>query len=399
METKSLTSLLATRVAPSAFLQPLIGESVSTARDLGLKLVNDARDHGLDLKGYLQLKVDPTLETENARKFEGLDGYEATLAFLNLPIKNDLSNGVVLQAAAETFQTFPGTRALFPQVVDDVVRWAYRQDQIEKIDPILANSRTVNGTELLSTVIDDTEGGTQVAAEIAEGSRIPVKAIRSSEHSVRFYKHGLGYRTTYEFNRRVSLDILTPYAQRALRELDRSKLKRAVGLLVNGDSVYSAAPSVDQSSFNAQTDANATNGKLSYQHVLAWLVSRAQAGVPIDTVVGNWDSYFQWQKLFAIPTANSGPSQADISGKFGFQLNGTPLLSGSVKFAVSSDAPANKLIGFSKGDTLEELVEAGSLINESERAMQNQTITYYRTENSGFRLVFGDTRSIFNYNA
>jgi hypothetical protein len=168
---------------------------------------------------------------------------------------------------------------------------------------------------------------------------------------------------------------------------------------VNGDTVYGAAPVVNQSSYNASADANSTNGKLSYQHVLAWLVARAQAGVPVDTVIGNWDTYFQWMKMFAVPTANFGPAQSEIMRKAGFDISPTPLVGGPIKFAVSSDAPALKLIGISKGDTLEELVEAGSLISQAETAMSNQTITYYRTENSGYRLVFGDTRSIFNYNA
>lgn len=400
MTARLISELLKERVAPAALLSAFTNDSGTASQDAGLKLIREAKSFDLDIKDYLQLKVDPKLApAEEAMRFDGLNGYEASLAFLNLPVKNDLANGVVLQAAAETFQTFPGTRALFPQVIDDVVRWKYRQDNIEQIAPILANSRTISGTELLSTVVEDSETTDQIAAEIAEGSRIPVKSIRTSEHSVKIWKHGLGYRTTYEFNRRVAIDILTPYANRGLRELERSKLKRAVGLLVNGDSVYAAAPVVAQSSFNASLDANTTNGKLSYQAVLAWLVSRAQLGTPIDTVIGNWDSYFQWMKLFSIPILGAGPTGADLLSKGGFNVASQPLVGGPIKFAVSSDAPAGKLIGISKGDTLEELVEAGSLIAQSEQSMANQTITYYRTENSGYRLVFGDTRSILNYAA
>jgi hypothetical protein len=56
-------------------------------------------------------------------------------------------------------------------------------------------------------------------------------------------------------------------------------------------------------------------------------------------------------------------------------------------------------MGLSRGDTLEELVEAGSNIDESERAIQNQSITYVKSENAGYKLAFGDTRSIYNYGA
>lgn len=398
--TKPLTDLLKERVAPAALLSDLSGSSQTNSIEAGKSILRAAQEYGLDIRDYLMLKVDSRAgKPEESARFDGLNGYEASLAFLNLPVRQDFAQGIVLQAAADTFQTFPGTRALFPQVIDDMVKWSYRQDQLEQIAPILGNSRTISGTELLSTVVNDSESSDQIAVEIAEGSRIPVKSIRTSEYSVKIFKHGMGYRTTYEFQRRASIDIITPYAARAMRELERSKLKRAVGLLVNGDSVYGAAPVVSQSSYNAALDANTVNGKLSYQAVLAWLVARAQAGVPIDTVVGNWDAYFQWTKMFSIPTIAAGPTGAELLAKGGFDIAAKPLLGGPVNFAVSSDAPASKLVGFSKGDTLEELVEANSQIEESERAMSNQTITYYKTENSGYRLVFGDTRSILNYNA
>lgn len=399
MAKRNLTELLTEREAPN-FVLGLKADSETAQKDFAMKLIRDAESFGLGLKDYLTLKIDThKAALEDESRFKDLNGYQASLSVLNLPVRNDLAGGVVLQAAAETFQTFPGTRALFPLVIDDVVRWAYRQDQFEKIDPIISQSRTITGTELLSTVVDDSEITDQIAAEIAEGSRVPVKAIRTHEQSVKIWKHGLAYRTTYEFNRRVSIDLLTPYANRALRELERSKLKRAVGLLVNGDSVFAASPVVNQSSFNTPVGTASTNGLLSYQHLLAWLVSRAQVGTPIDTVVGNWDAYFQWTKMFTIPTVAAGPTGAELLAKAGFTAPASTLLSGPVNFAVASDAPAGKLVGLSKGDTLEELVEAGSLISESEKSIQNQTITYVRTENSGFRLVFGDTRSIFNYGA
>jgi hypothetical protein len=74
-------------------------------------------------------------------------------------------------------------------------------------------------------------------------------------------------------------------------------------------------------------------------------------------------------------------------------------VNGVINFALSSTAAATTLIGYSKGDTVEELIEAGSLISESETAIQNQSVTYVRTENTGYRLPFADTRSIFNFGA
>lgn len=393
---RPLSELSNARKSPHGLLSALKNTVDRSSMDAGLTLLKESRSFELSLRDYLTLAIDPRIvpEAEQPRRYEGLDGYEAALAYLNLPLRNDFKGGVVLEAASETFQTFPGTRALFPEVIDDMVRWSYRQDQLEQIAPILANSRTIQGTEVLTTVVNDDEGNTQIAAEIAEGSRIPVKSIRTSQQTVGIFKHGLGYRTTYEFQRRVRLDIMTPYANRAQREMERSKLKHATGLLVNGDTIYAAAPVVTQSSFGAGASA----GAIYWPNLLAWLVSRAQLGVPIDTVVGNWDAYLQWLKLFAVPQTGNGPTGGESLSASGFQIQKLPI-SGNINFAISSAAPALKLIGMSRGDTLEELIEANSLIDEAERAMANQTITYYRTLNSGYRLAFGDTRSIYNFNA
>lgn len=381
---------------------PAIGEVAkalkadgSAGKEAGLKLAQDAASFGLNIKDYIILAG----SKQSDKSKDGLNAYEKLLAELNLPIRNDYERGVYMQAASETFTTYPGTRALFPQVIDDVLRWANRQDLVETTAPIIANSRTISGAELLSTVVDD-DSAERDTFMVAEGGRIPVRSIKTSEKTVKIYKHGSGIRTTYEFNRRASLDLLIPYANRIARELEISKVKVATYILINGDGAYGAATEIDQSSYNTPTGVTATAGKISWPHLLKWLVVRAQAGAPIDTVLMNWDGFFQWMMIFGTQGSSAGSTAAESLSKVGVNL---ALMPASIKAAfaitpaISSTVPANKLIGFSKGDTLEELVEAGSNIQETERAIQNQTVTVYKTENTGYRLVYGDTRSIFDF--
>lgn len=369
----------------------------NTGADFGLKLAKEAENFGLGVRDYLLIAG----ATQTDHSGEGLNVYEKLLVELNLPIRNDFERGVYLQAASDTFATYSGTRALFPEVIDDVVRWANRQDQLEQVAPMLANSRTINGVEMLSTVVND-DSADRDTYMIAEGANIPVRTIRTSEQRVKIYKHGYAIRSTYEFNRRASVDMLVPYANRIARDLEISKVKVATTILINGDGAYGAAPVVNQSSYNTITGVNATNGKISWQHILAWLVARAQAGTPIDTVVMNWDGYFQWLMMFTTQQANAGVTTAEALQKAGVTISQSPALINlalKIQPVLSSSCPANKLIGYSKGDTLEELIEANSNIQETERAIRNQTVTVVKTENTGYRLVFGDTRSIFNYNA
>lgn len=382
-----------------AALKPEDKNGASSLR-AGENLVRSAKEARLSLPDYLRLAIDPN---QGEFKGLGLDGYECALAYLDLPIKDDFSQGILLQAAAETFNTYPGTRALFPAVVDNVLQWKYRQDQIENVAAIVSQSRTINGIEMVTTVVDDKADDYQQTGVIVEGAEIPVRSLRTTEKSVKFYKFGGGIEFTYEFERRASLDLITPYAARMQREVEIGQTAIATSLLLNGDGVSGAAPNVNATDLAATfpTDGQPVpkTGRMNWEIILKWLVNRAQAGVPVDTVVGNWDMYLEWLRMFATPTVNAGISQLEILQKAGVQTAiDNPRLPMNIKFALSSTAPANKLIGFIKAETLEELVENGSDIEESTRAITNQRVRYVKTTNRGYRLIFGDTRSVLTLN-
>lgn len=391
------------RLAPEALLAGLKDKSQTASAEAGLALVAEAKEYGLSLRDYLRIAVNPNLSENRAQFASGdtlLNGYEATLAYLNLPVKDDLDAGIMLQAAADTFQMFPGARALFPEVVDDMVQWKYRQLNFETTEGLVAQSRTISNNEMLTTVVQDTKADYEEGvAAVAEGGQVPIHSIKTSEKRAKFYKFGNGYKTTYEFQRRASLDILTPYALRTQRQINIGKTGVATLTLINGDGVNGAAPVVNASSYSTSAGATAVAGKLSWRHLVAWFIDRAKAGVPIDTIVGNWDMYIQWLLMFSVPTTNNSQTDAENLAKAGFQVGGIPMLDGTVNFKLSSAAPANKLIGYSRGDTLEELVEAGSQISESEKSIRTQETVYVNTETSGYRLIFDDTRSILNLDA
>lgn len=371
--------------------------SAHDSREAATKLIAQAREAGLGLRNYLTLAVDPRLGDHSALNMAaGLNGYEAALNFLNLPHHNDLEQGVLLQAASDTFQTFPGTRALFPEVIDDMLRWKDRQDTFESTEHLVGQRRTIAGTEMISTVVEDdsAERGTFIVPELAN---IPVRTIRTSQTAVEMFKHGSAYRTSYEFNRRASLDILTPFAARVQRQLEISKVSAAVAVMINGDGVHAAAPTANLSTYGADF----TNGKTlkdNYRALAKFLMSRARSGNPVDTLVGNFDTYVELMFMF-MPTLAAGKSEVESlvgAGAPGLQL---PIMGGAVKFAIASAMPDNRLLAYSKSETLEELIEAGASISENERSITNQALTYVRSEVTGYKLAFGDTRTLLVTNA
>lgn len=253
---------------------------------------------------------------------------------------------------------------------------------------------------MITQVVDDKEADYQQTGVIAEGSNVPVRSLRASEKAVKFYKFGGGIEFTYEFERRASIDIVTPYAARQNREVEMGKVAMATAMLINGDGVHAAAQTVTATTLAAEMPSSPTvvAGRINWEVFLKWAVDRAKAGVPIDTVVGNYDLYLEWLRMFATPTQYDGPSQLETLGRAGVDFaNSNPRFRlPQINFALSSTAPAGKLLGFVKNETVEELAENGSDIEESIRSIGNQKVKYVKTTNRGYKLNFGDTRSILD---
>lgn len=390
------------RGSVDAVLGGINSDDAQVSTNAGLKLAAEAREYGLGLRDYLTLAIDPSQGSADNKSMyltqSGyLNGYEAATMFLNLPTRNNFEQGIVLQAASDTFNMRPGARGLFPAIVDDMLKWTHRQDRLEKTEGLIAQSRTITGNELVSQVVDD-DSAQLAAFTVPELANIPVQTITTSETAVKMYKHGSAIRTSYEFNRRASLDLLTPYAARINRGLEISKVAAATSLLRNGDGVNGAAEAMAISSFDADLTGTKTL-KDNYIPFMKFLVKRAAAGRPIDTIVGNLEAYIELFLMFTPNTSSTTSTSEHLQNKgaptIGLYL---PVMKG-VKFELSSTMPNGKLLCYSQEDTLEELVEANSQIAESEQAIKNQSVTYVRTENTGYRLIFGDTRTELNFTA
>jgi hypothetical protein len=377
-------------------LKDLRAASNQTSAEAGMNLTREAKDFGLTLREFLTFAIDPLQgDSAPAHAAAKMSGYEAALSYLVLPTRDDLSGGVMLQAASDTFQTFPGTRALFPEVVDDMLRWNARQDGLETLAPLISQSRNIAGNEMISTVVLD-ETNERGSFTVPELANIPVRTIRLSETAVKMYKHGSAIRTSYEFNRRARLDVLTPYAARVAREKELSKVRAATLLALNGDGVNAAATVETITSHGGTVN----NLSANYKALAKFLMKMAKDGVPADVVVGNYDMFVELMFMFS-QTLPSGVSQAEkIASVGGPVVNlSLPIMNNSLTFALSSQMPAGRLLAYNRGETMEELVETGSSIAESQTAILNQSITYVRSEVSGFRLTYGDTRRVLDTTA
>lgn len=389
---RSVTEIKKRKV--SEICNPLLSDSDVESGAAAERLVKEANSYGLPLDKFLDLAVDLSEGEEKAayKNGEGLSGFEQVMLKMNLPMRNNYRDQVTLAQASDTFATKPGSRILFPYTIDNVLRWNNNLDQMEKVEDIISGSRTANGNELIRIVAED-DANSRKSFRLGEGAAVPVRKVRYSEKAVTFYKHGSGIEYTYEFERRAAIDIITPFAARVQRDLELSKLRSATEIMINGDGVNAAATALDQ----ATLDSAATDGKISYDGLLAALATAIKAYHPIDTIAGDIDAYMQLAKLLGTAAVSSAYAVDQQAAKGGPQFLALRNIFSPVQFVLDSAVPSGKLLMFNRPDTLEELVEANSRVAEEDRNVRSQTISYFRTENVGYSLIYPDCRYVYTY--
>lgn len=372
----------------------LLSESDQEGLFFAEKLQKEAASYGLALDNFLDLAVDLN-EGESAALYNGgngLSGFEQVMLKMNLPMKNNFKDQVTLSQASDTFASKPASRILFPYAIDNVLRWNNNLEQMEKVSDLLSGSRTSNGNELIRIVAEDDENARKTF-RVGEGAAIPVRKVRYSEKAVTFFKHGSGIEYTYEFERRAALDIITPFAARVARDLEISKMNAATKIMINGDGVNGAAVATNQSTL----DSAATKGKISYDGLLAQLAVAIKNHHPITTIAGNIDAYLQLAKLFGTPAMSSAYMVDQMAAKGGAQFMSLNNIFNPVNFVLDSAVPDGKLLMFNRPDTMEELVEANSRVAEEEKHIRSQVVTYVRSENTGYALIYPDCRYVYDY--
>lgn len=365
----------------------------SVSKNAAFKLLSEARSYGLSVKQYLIAACAPSEEDKLKKQNDQMNGYEQTLVAMNIPVKPNLEGGIDLRAASETFGTKTGTRILFPDVLMDIVRWTTGQDTIVNTAAIVAQTRTIQGVSAIMLDLVDPGDDSISMFQIAEGAEIPLRKISTSERTVKMYKVGHGYEFTYEFARRANIDILTPYVNRINRQFEIDKVKYVTAILVNGDGVAGGI------TVDAETSYGGTNGALDWKSLFNWLVSRAAAGYPIDTLIGNYSTYGDFIGLFT-PTVNTNniPQSMEKVGGPVLAPN-LSFMNYKINFAISNTVAANTLVGIIKPETIEELNEAGSDIQESDRLITQQKVQFVRTTTVGYNLVTPQARRGFSYSA
>lgn len=382
-----------------------IKQRLST-REGAIAMHTEAKQQGVPFSRYLEM-VDPS--EENSR----LDAFQRQLKLHNIYTRSVPEAGI-WASEGERFLESPGGRALFAEFFarewrkvsyansqeraillssDSVVgsfdrpyadaagpRWNNQFAPPIPLSEIVAFTTPITGVDYRSLYMTYDEDAVRLY-RVGESAEIPMATLTQSSRAITLRKYGRGLRTSYEQLRRMRVDRIAWWIRWVALQSEIDKVAAALSTIINGDgNANTGATEINQSTL----DSSATPGELS---TLGWLKWRMQWAPPytLTTVLGQVDEVVQVIML-NMGTANV-PLEGRRLGGIGNTLTPINTTADGVRYGWTDDAPDGKLVGFDRRNALEQVVEIGSNISETENFITNQTQVITMTETNGFAII------------
>ena len=348
--------------------------------------IEAAATEGVSLSTYLNNKYANIVE-----KFNGeLDAFDIALLSKGIIVKDNMEFGIQSSSMMKFFTT-DENKFLFPEFVIRQLRQISGMPSI--INDLVASTRVINGDAAKQVVLDlsGTPAGQKnkqalKKRRIAEGANIPVATLKLGEIAIKIYKYGIGVKATYEVLRRTTVDMFRKQMELVSLQAGYDEVGAVVDVILNGDGNTNPAVVYRATELNE----NATEGKLDEVTLVKFLVK--QAPFNYDTIVVDEEIYTQICTVLLDKNLTNA-----INPKVGFEfpqglLNNLRVIY-SEDLGLTSDGK-HQIIGLAKNYAIEKTVEAGSMINEVSKTIENQTQLAVMTENAGFNKIDSRASSV-----
>jgi len=413
-------------------------ETVTTLRNGGGgRLHREAYERGINLSQLLE-NMDPTVDREADDR--DLDAFERLVRATDLVLNPVDELGLRASSWQECLET-PERRSLMPEFFARVWRRAGRLDygsmqavmagqqssgtramllsgdvapgalvnpwaddatlRAKRLVPPIPLARIVARTTAIDTdayrslyITDDFGTDAYRFKRIAEGTEIPATTLVTGEHTLRLYKFGRALRATYEQLRRQRIDRIAFIIARMAIQAEVDKVTIVLNTVINGDgNANTAATTIALTAL----DSAAVAGTLTLRAWLTFKLRFALTYIP-DIILAQELPIMQ---LLTLPLSTGNTTSYGLmpGNAFGSVRPINDMLSGSLEYGVTADAPALKIVAFESGLAVERVTEIGGNVSEVERFINNQTQLLTITEVEGYGIIDANSSRILNINA
>lgn len=341
--------------------------------------IEAAAQAGISLSTYLNNKYADIVEKYNGE----LDAFDIALLSKGIIVKDNLEFGIQ-SSSMMTFFTTDENKMLFPEFMVRQLRQISGMPSI--INEIVASTRVITGDAAKQVVLDlsDTPAGAKnkqslKKRRIAEGSNIPVATLKLGEIAIKIYKYGIGVKATYEVLRRTTIDMFRKQMELVSLQAGYDEVGAVVEVIVEGDGNTNAAKVYQATELNPQAE----EGKIDEITLVKFLVK--QAPFNYDTILVDEEIYTQICTILLDKNLTNAINPR-VNFEFPQGLLSNLRVIYSEDLGLTGDGK-HQIIGLAKKYAIEKTVEAGSIINEVSKTVENQTQLAVMTENAGFNKI------------
>lgn len=341
--------------------------------------VEAAAQAGISLSTYLNNKYADIVEKYNGE----LDAFDIALLSKGIVVKDNLEFGIQ-SSSMMTFFTTDENKMLFPEFMVRQLRQISGMPSI--INEIVASTRVITGDAAKQVVLDlsNTPAGAKnkqalKKRRIAEGANIPVATLKLGEIAIKIYKYGIGVKATYEVLRRTTIDMFRKQMELVSLQAGYDEVGAVVEVIVEGDGNTNPAQVYKATELNPQ----AQEGKIDEITLVKFLVK--QAPFNYDTILVDEEIYTQICTILLDKNLTNAINPR-VNFEFPQGLLSNLRVIYSEDLGLTGDGK-HQIIGLAKKYAIEKTVEAGSIINEVSKTVENQTQLAVMTENAGFNKI------------
>jgi hypothetical protein len=264
------------------------------------------------------------------------------------------------------------------------------------LDVMVARTTPIDGDAYRSLfIVDALNTDAYRFKRVTEGAEIPSTSLVTAERTIRIHKFGRAIRASYEQLRRQRIDRIAFLLARMAIQVEVDKVTDALNTIINGDgNANTSAVVLNQTNLHP----GSTAGTLTLQSWQTFKLRFSLTYAP-NIVLAQEASLVQLLNLPVGGTVGLIPMALMPPNAFGVVGPINDYLSGGVRYGLTADAPALKLVAFQNDLALERVIEVGGNVSEVERFIGNQTQMMTMTEVEGFAVIDPNSSKILNINA
>ena len=358
----------------------------------GSNIYKAAYKEGRTLSQHLEI-LDPSNQYVGNDAYLGkLDAYERQMLAAGIQTKSNPAKGMCADTVDKFFLGTSTSDVLFPEFINRTARMALEAPDI--LNELVAIKTPITGNAYKTFYVDLATASKQ-KKRVPQGTEIPTTTITGHEHSVTLNKKGRAIDMSYEYVRRIRIDMLALLIEGILQQTGLDLAEDAVNVLISGDGNTDTAAT----NYNLTT-LGGTSGAIDWE---SWLKFRLKF-YPYKGTTAIVDET-QLTKVLGIQPPVIDPLTLMAAMNGGTPVGGGANLaqnvfSGPMRYVyLPSDTIANKVLIIDPKYALEQVTEIGADIVETDRMIKSQFETIVLSQVTGFATLFPDVVKTLTTNA